>query len=68
MLEDFDLKVNLMMELMRPDKPFTNFIGAYIRNRLPIFSAFFQSTAQRFATLRHKLPPPRPRHRTPARR
>ena len=40
MPEDFDTKVNLMMEFMQPDKPFANPIGAYIRNRFPIFREF----------------------------
>lgn len=42
MLEDFDMKVNIMMEFMLPDKPFSSFIWAYILNRFPIFREFLR--------------------------
>lgn len=42
MLEDFDMKVTIMMEFVLPDKPFASFIRAYIRDRFPIFREFLR--------------------------
>ena len=41
-LDDFDTKVNIMLEFMRPDKPFSRFVAAYVLNRFPIFREFFR--------------------------
>ena len=41
-LDDFDLKVNIMLEFMQPDKPFSAFIRAYILDRFPLFREFFR--------------------------
>ena len=30
-LDDFDAKVNIMLEFMLPDKPFSSFIAAYVK-------------------------------------
>ena len=40
-LDDFDAKVNIMLEFMLPDKPFSSFIAAYVRNRFPLFGRVF---------------------------
>lgn len=41
-LDDFDMKVNIMLEFMLPDKPFSSFITAYVLERFPIFREFFR--------------------------
>ena len=41
-LDDFDTKVNIMLEFMQPDKPFSAFIRAYILDRFPLFREFFR--------------------------
>lgn len=41
-LDDFDLKVNIMLEFMLPDKPFSSFITAYVLERFPIFREIFR--------------------------
>ena len=40
-LDDFDAKVNIMLEFMLPDKPFASFIAAYVKGRFPIFERVF---------------------------
>ena len=40
-LDGFDAKVNIMLEFMRPDKPFSSFISAYVRERFPLFDQVF---------------------------
>lgn len=40
-LADFDAKVNIMLEFMLPDKPFSSFISAYIKGRFPLFEQVF---------------------------
>lgn len=40
-LDDFDAKVNIMLEFMLPDKPFASFITAYVRGRFPMFERVF---------------------------
>ena len=35
-LEDFDAKLNIMLEFMLPDKPFSSFIRAYVMGRFPL--------------------------------
>lgn len=40
-LDDFDAKVNIMLEFMLPDKPFSSFISAYVRERFPLFERVF---------------------------
>ena len=35
-LDDFDEKVNIMLEFMLPDKPFSSFIRAYVMGRFPL--------------------------------
>lgn len=41
-LDDFDARVNIMLEFMLPDKPFSSFIGAYVNHRFPLFGQIFQ--------------------------
>ena len=41
-LDDFDMKVTIMLEFMLPDKPFSSFITAYVLERFPIFREFFR--------------------------
>lgn len=41
-LDDFDIKVTIMLEFMLPDKPFSSFITAYVLERFPIFREFFR--------------------------
>lgn len=36
LLDDFDAKVNIMLEFMLPDKPFSSFITAYVMGRFPL--------------------------------
>jgi uncharacterized protein (TIGR02646 family) len=40
-LADFDAKVNIMLEFMLPDKPFSSFISAYINGRFPLIEQVF---------------------------
>lgn len=40
-LDDFDAKVNIMLEFMLPDKPFSSFIAAYVKGRFPLFEQVF---------------------------
>ena len=40
-LDGFDAKVNIMLEFMQPDKPFSSFISAYVRERFPLFDELF---------------------------
>ena len=40
-LDDFDAKVNIMLEFMLPDKPFASLITAYVRGRFPMFERVF---------------------------
>ena len=40
-LDDFDAKVNIMLEFMLPDKPFSSFIAAYVKGRFPLFERVF---------------------------
>ena len=40
-LDDFDEKVNIMLEFMLPDKPFSSFIAAYVKGRFPLFQQVF---------------------------
>ena len=40
-LDDFDAKVNIMLEFMLPDKPFSSFIAAYVKGRFPLFQQVF---------------------------
>ena len=40
-LDDFDAKVNIMLEFMLPDKPFSSFISTYIKGRFPLFERVF---------------------------
>ena len=40
-LDDFDAKVNIMLEFMLPDKPFSSFIAAYVKGRFPMFERVF---------------------------
>ena len=40
-LGDFDSQLGLMLEFMLPDKPFSGFIGAYIRSRFPVLQQLF---------------------------
>ena len=40
-LDDFDAKVNIMLEFMLPDKPFSSFVAAYIKGRFPLFAHVF---------------------------
>ena len=40
-LDDFDTKVNIMLEFMLPDKPFSSFISAYIKERFPLLEQLF---------------------------
>ena len=35
-LDDFDAKLNIMLEFMLPDKPFSSFIRAYVMGRFPL--------------------------------
>ena len=35
-LDDFDAKLNIMLEFMLPDKPFSSFIRAYVMGRFPM--------------------------------
>ena len=37
-LEDFDAKLNIMLEFMLPDKPFSSFIRAYVMGRFPLLA------------------------------
>ena len=41
-LDDFEAKVDIMLEFMLPDKPFSNFIRAYVNGRFPRFRQIFQ--------------------------
>ena len=41
-LDDFDARVNIMLEFMLPDKPFSSFIRAYVNHRFPLFRQIFQ--------------------------
>lgn len=41
-LDDFDIKVTIMLEFMLPDKPFSSFITAYVLERFPILREFFR--------------------------
>ncbi len=36
-LDDVDEKVNIMLEFMLPDKPFSSFVANYVRARFPLF-------------------------------
>jgi uncharacterized protein (TIGR02646 family) len=38
----FDANVNLMLEFMLPDKPFSSFVTAYVKDRFPLFERFFR--------------------------
>ena len=40
--DDFDEKLNIMLEFMLPDKPFSSFIAAYVRNHFPLFRRLFR--------------------------
>ena len=35
-MDDFDAKLNIMLEFMLPDKPFSSFIRAYVMGRFPL--------------------------------
>ena len=39
-LDDFDAKLNIMLEFMLPDKPFSSFIRAYVMGRFPLLGEF----------------------------
>ena len=39
-LDDFDEKVNIMLEFMLPDKPFSSFIRSYVMGRFPLLGEF----------------------------
>ena len=39
-LDDFDAKLNIMLEFMLPDKPFSSFIRAYVMGRFPLLEEF----------------------------
>ena len=41
-IDDFDMRVNLMLEFMLPDKPFSSFISAYVKDRFPLFQRYFR--------------------------
>ncbi len=41
-LTDFDIRVNIMFEFMLPDKPFSSFITAYVKDRFPLMLQFFR--------------------------
>ena len=41
-LDDFDAKVNIMLEFMLQDKPFSSFVRAYVNDRFPLFRHIFQ--------------------------
>ncbi len=42
-LDNFDAQVNIMLEFMLPDKPFSSFIRAYANHRFPLLRQIFQS-------------------------
>lgn len=41
-LDDFDAKVNIMLQFMLPDKPFSSFVRAYVNDRFPLLRHIFQ--------------------------
>ena len=41
-LDDFDAQVNVMLEFMLPDKPFSSFIRSYINGRFPLLQQLFR--------------------------